>query len=123
MNNTSNLQWIVRITGALALLLGIAFWTGNAGSLVLVHILLGSLLTLALFVLLYQAYRAKVSTILVGLAAIWAIGLPIYGILQGRILPDTYSWLAQVLHLLCAIGAMGLAELLGARIRRTSNAH
>ncbi len=119
MKNTSLYPWIVRITGLLALGLGLAFWTGTAESLVLLHILLGSLLTLALFVLVFQAYRAGVSTMLVGLAAIWAIGLPIYGIVQGRILPDTFQWLAQVLHALCAIGAMGLAEILAARLRRT----
>jgi hypothetical protein len=123
MNNTSIFQWIGRITGLLALSLGIAFWTGNAGSLVILHTLLGSLLTVALFVLVYQAYRAGVSTMLVGLAAIWAIGLPIYGLLQNHILPDMYQWLAQVLHLLCALGAMGLAEILGAKIRSTENIH
>ena len=119
MNNTSLYTWIVRITGLLGLSLGIAFWAGTAESLVILHILLGSLLTLALFVLVFQAYRAGVSTLLVGLAAVWAIGLPIYGLVQDRILPDTFEWLAQVLHLLCAIGAMGLAEILAARIRRT----
>jgi len=119
MNNTTICKWIVRITGLLALGLGLAFWTGAAESLVILHILLGSLLTLALFVLVFQAYRAGVSTMLVGLAAIWAIGLPVYGLVQDRILPDTFQWLAQVLHLVCAIGAMGLAEILAARIRRT----
>ena len=122
MNNTSIFQWIVRITGLLALTLGIVFWTGNAESLVIAHILLGCLLTLALFVLVYQAYRAGVSTMLVGLAAVWAIGLPVYGLLQDRILPESYEWLAQVLHLLCAIGAMGLAEILGSKVRRTDKA-
>lgn len=112
------LQMTIRATGLLALILGIIFWTGNALFLVRVHILLGVVLTLALFALVYLAYRAGVKRALVMIAAIWAIVLPIWGLIQSHIFPETWFWLAQVLHLLCAIGAIGLAETLGARIRK-----
>ena len=118
MKLTPALQMTIRITGLIELILGIVFWTGNAHNLILEHILLGGLLTLALFALIYQAYRAGVSKWLVALSAIWALGLPIWGLAQGRIFPETYLWLAQVLHLLCAIGAIGLAEILAAKIRK-----
>ena len=118
MNSTAISQIVVRIVGSLALVLGILFWTGNAQSLILFHILLGCLLTLALFALVYQAFRAGVSRWLVIVAAVWAIGLPIWGLAQSRIFSEAYLWLSQVLHLLCSIGAMGLAEILGAQIRK-----
>lgn len=118
MNFTSMSQLVVRIAGSLALVLGILFWTGNAQSLVLFHILLGCLLTLALFVLVYQAFQTGVSKWLVIVAAVWAIGLPIWGFAQSRIFSEAYLWVSQLLHVLCAIGAMALAEILGGRIRR-----
>lgn len=48
MKTTSILQMTVRIIGVIELILGVVFWTGNAESLIRVHILLGCLLTLAL---------------------------------------------------------------------------
>lgn len=118
MKLTPALQWTVRITGLIELILGIVFWTGNAHALIRGHILLGGLLTLALFGLVYLAYQAGIARWLVALSAIWAIGLPIWGLIQGHIFPEAWLWLAQVLHLLCALGAMGLAEILGAKIRK-----
>jgi uncharacterized membrane protein len=118
MKVTSILQMTVRIAGVIELILGILFWTGNAESLVICHIALGSLITLALFVLTYQAYRANVSRWLVLIAAVWAIGLPIWGLAQGRIFPGTYNWISEVLHLLCGVGAIGVAEILAAQIRK-----
>jgi hypothetical protein len=51
---------------------GIVVWTGNGEALVIDHIVLGSILTLALFALTYQAYRVIVSLrlVLVGPALI-----------------------------------------------------
>ncbi len=108
----------VRILGVILLILGIVFWTGSAHSLVIFHILLGSILTLALFALTYLAYRAGVSRWLVLIAAVWAIGLPIWGLAQNRIFPDDYNWIAEVLHLLCGVGAIGVGEILAAQIRK-----
>ncbi len=82
--------------------------------------MLGSLLTLALFGLVYQAYRAGIVRWLVAISAVWALGLPIWGLAQERILPEAYTLIAQILHLLCALGAMGLAEILGAQLRKKS---
>ena len=84
---------------------------------ILNHILLGSILTLALFVLTYQAYRAGVSKWMVLIAAVWAVGLPILGLAQNRIFPVDYNWIAEVLHLLCGVGAIGVGEILVVQIR------
>ncbi len=118
MKLTPALQWTIRLTGLIELVLGIVFWTGNARALIRGHILLGGLLTLALFALVYQAYRAGVSKWLAALSAVWALGLPVWGLIQGHIFPEAWLWLAQVLHLLCALGAMGLAEILATQIRK-----
>jgi len=120
MKLTPALQMTIRITALLELILGIVFWTGNAHALIRGHILIGGLLTLAMFVLIYQAYRAEISNLLVLFSAVWAFGLSVWGLAQDRIFPEAYLWLAQVLHLLCALGAIGLAEILGGKIRKKS---
>jgi hypothetical protein len=118
MKSTSILQMVIRVIGLLQLILGIAVWTGNADFLIMFHILLGSVLTVALWVLAYQASRAGVSQWLVILAVVWALVLPIWGLAQEHILPEAYNWIAQVLHLLSGVGAVGLAEILAGQMRK-----
>ena len=120
MNITSVLQMIVRVVGLILLVLGLLFWTGNAHSLAQAHIWLGYLLTLALFVLVYQAFRAGAPVgMLVGAVAVGA-ALPLVGLNQGSIFSESLHWLAQVLHALLGIIAIGLAEMLGAQVRKKS---
>lgn len=120
MKTTNFLQNLVRIAGTIQLISGFVFWSGNAEALVPMHMLLGSILTLALFGLAYQAYRAKVTPWLVILAVVWGIGLPVWGILQEKIFPGSYNWISQVLHLVCGLGAIGLAEILAMRIKKNA---
>lgn len=118
MNITLILQMIVRIIGLILLILGLIFWTGNAHSLVQAHIWLGYVLTLALFALIIQAFRAGVSPGFLIIAVIFGAALPVWGLNQGSVFPESIHWLAQILHALSGIIAIGLAEMLGARIRR-----
>ena len=104
MKNTSILQMVIRIIGVIQLILGIVFWTGNADFLVICHIVLGSILVIALWLLAYLAYRAGVSQRLVILTVVWGLILPIWGLSQDKILPGSYNWITQVLHLLCGAG-------------------
>ncbi len=113
---TKTLQMAIRIIGMIQLVLGIIFWTGNADKFVIVHILLGLILTIALFMLTFRAYRAGVLRWLVILAAVWAVGLPAWGLLQEKIFPESLTWLAQVLHLVCGLGAVGIGEMLAMHI-------
>jgi len=115
---TKTIQMAIRILGLVQLILGIVFWTGNAEFLVICHILLGSLLTLGLFILVYRAYRAGISKWAILISAVWAIALPLYGLIQDKILPTQYEWVAQVLHLLCGVGAVGVGEFLSAAINK-----
>jgi hypothetical protein len=120
MKTTSILQMVVRITGLIQLISGVVFWTGNAKALVICHILLGSIMTVALFILTYQGYRAGVSQWLVLIAAVWALGLPIWGLAQEKIFPGANNWISQVLHLLCGVGAIGVGEILAVQVRKKS---
>jgi len=120
MKNGSILQMVIRISGLIQLVMGIIIWVAEADSLILPHILIGVIFTVALFILTYQAYRAGIAGWLVGLAVLWALVLPVWGLAQENIFPESYFWVSQVLHMLCGVGAIGLAEILAVRIRKFS---
>ena len=114
---TTVAQTVLRVTGLVQLVLGIAFWTGNAEGLIPLHQLIGLLLVLSLWTLAAIAARAGVQPGLVALAAVWGLVTPILGLTQTRLLPGSAHWLIQVLHLLVGLGAIGQGEALAARIR------
>jgi hypothetical protein len=111
---------VVRIAGLILLVLGFIIWPGNADFLIPVHILIGSILVIALLTLSYQAARLKISTNLIIIAVIWALVLPIWGLTQEKLLPETGHLMIQVMHLLFGIVAIGIAEMLGTQIRKKS---
>ncbi len=116
---TEILRIVTRLFGLVELALGIVFWAGSAKVLVISHIALGTIMTAALFGLTYQAYRAGAARRLVLLAAAVGLALPAWGMAQHAILPGAYHWIAEVLHLLLGVGAIGVAEILAAQILRS----
>ena len=119
MKTTSIAQMVVRIAGLIQLILGIIIWPGNTDLLIPVHII-GSLMVIAMLTLSYLAARSGISTGFIILAVVWALVLPAWGLTQEKMLPETGHWVIQILHLLCGIGAVGIAEMLGAQIRKKS---
>ena len=120
MNNPKMLPMVIRTTGLIQLILGVMVWAGKIEVLTSVHVLVGAILTIALLMLFYQAYRAKVSLGFVILAVVWALVLPVWGLGQEKIFPVTFLWLSQLLHVLCGLGAIGIAEMMGARMRKAN---
>ena len=113
----TGLQMLFRVAGVIQLLLGLAFWTGNALGLVDLHQLLGILLVLALWTLAALAHRAGVPAGMVAGAAILGLVVPIVGLTQRELLPGSAHWVIQVIHLLLGIGMLGLAENLATRAK------
>jgi hypothetical protein len=108
---------LVRITGVLLLILGLLIWTEGI-NLILVHMLLGLVFVLALWVLAGVSTRAGVPT---GLAAgVAALGLLVLllGMTQTSLLPGGAHWVIQILHLLIGMAAVGSGEAIGGRLRR-----
>jgi hypothetical protein len=113
-------QWIVRITGVLQLILGLLLWTGDVpASLIPVHILIGVILILALWLLAATASTQGVPIgMAVGVAILGLITLIIGGT-QRDLLPDPGThWIIQVIHLFLGMAAVGSGEMLGGRLRR-----
>lgn len=115
---TTIAQMLVRACGVILIVLGVLFWTGHARSLVGIHMLIGIILVLALWTLCVLAARAGVSGGLVALAAIWGLIVVILGVAQSGILPGPAHWVIELAHLLVGLVAIGLAEVLGGRIKR-----
>lgn len=111
-------QWMVRVTGVVQLLLGLLFWTGDARGLVPLHMILGILLVLALWLVAGLASQAGAPNGLALGAAVTGLILLGLGLTQDSLLPGGGHWLVQVLHLLTGLAAVGAGEALGARVRR-----
>ncbi|TME60352.1 MAG: hypothetical protein E6I59_13760 [Chloroflexi bacterium] len=111
--------WVLRIAVLAAIILGILFWTGNAVNLIPVHMLLGIIAVLSLWVIgLAQgfikggSFGLALATFVVGLA------LAIVGLYQQQWLLGSSHWIIQVIHLLLGLSAIGLGEMINGRTRR-----
>jgi hypothetical protein len=109
-------RWVVRIAGVVQIVLGLLFWSGNAVTLVPVHILVGLLLVLGLWTLAFFAARAGVQPGFVVVVVLWGLLLPVFGLTQDRLLPGEAHWVIRLLHLLVGLAAIGQGEGLGARM-------
>jgi hypothetical protein len=105
-------QMLIRVTGLLQILLGVTFWTGNALNLIPVHMFIGLVLVLSLWILAVLAARTGVKPGLVALAAVWGAIVLALGVTQTQLLPGAAHWVIQVLHLVVGLAAMGLGERL-----------
>jgi hypothetical protein len=110
-------QMAVRVVGVVQLVLGLAFWTGNALGLVDLHQLLGILLVLALWALAAIGARAGLPAGMVAGAVVLGLVVPVVGLTQRELLPGAAHWVIQVVHLLLGLGLLGLAENLAVRAK------
>jgi hypothetical protein len=113
-------QWVVRLGGLVQIVLGLTFWSGHALSLLPVHMLMGVLVSLGLAVLGVLAWRAGAPAAAAALAIVWALVLPVFGVMHGGILPGRWHWVVRLLHLALGIGALGFAQRLADRVLRPS---
>ena len=109
---------VLRASVLLALILGILFWTGNATSLVLVHMGLGILAVLSLWTLGAAIASTKGGIGLAIGAFVWGLLVAAFGLTQATLLVGSTHWLIQVLHLLVGLAAIGLGEMTAGRYKR-----
>ncbi len=116
---TTVAQMLVRLTGVINIVLGVLFWTHHALTLIPVHMQVGYVFVLSLWVLALLAARAGVNPAFAGLALAWGFLVSALRMTQVRLLVGNGHWVIQVLHLLVGMGGMGLAEGLAAPIRQS----
>lgn len=106
---------VLRLCALIAIVLGILFWTGNATQLREVHMTVGIVLVVALWVIA-AGQATKPGGLGWLLAAIVAgIALAMIGMTQERILPGQSHWIIQVTHVVVALITVGLGEMLAGR--------
>lgn len=118
-------QNLIRLIGLTLIVLGILFWTGAdyTESLVRIHMQLGVALVLLLWALAGIGLRARVNPGLAVGALLWGFIVAAFGMSLRRLLATTSTpELYRVLHLVVGLCAIGLAEGLGARIKRSNTA-
>jgi hypothetical protein len=107
---------VLRVCGALAVILGILFWSGNALNLLPIHMLLGLLVVLSLWIVgIGQAFSSggnwplALGALLLGLLVI------VVGMTQSSLLVGPFHWVIQVVHLLLGILAVGIGQVAAGR--------
>ena len=112
---------VLRVCGALAVILGLLFWSGTALNLIPIHMLLGLLVVLTLWIVgIGQAFTSDgnwplaIGALLLGLLVI------VVGMTQSSLMVGSFHWVIQVVHLLLGILAVGIGQIAAARWRNSS---
>jgi uncharacterized membrane protein len=103
------LQWLTRIAGLGALVLGLML---SRTPMLSLHMTLGGIVVVALAILALWALSARVRIPAAIAALLWAAATIYVGMMRGR------GTAGEIVHVLLGIGAIGLAEMLAAAITR-----
>jgi hypothetical protein len=117
MNVVTIFQWLVRLAGLTAIVLGLTFWSGHALDFVPVHMLVGLVLVLSLWSLASMAAFARIHSGLVIVAFVWCLVVPTLGFMQDSLVPGGAHWTIRLLHLFFGVIAIGLGEVLARQLR------
>ncbi len=107
--------------GGLLLVLGIVFWTGNGYQLIGVHVALGAVFIVSLWTIIAIAARSGVPTGIVAFASGWSVVVVVLGMMQEELVPGSWHWSIQALHLVISMGAIWWGRRL-ARLTRQARA-
>lgn len=111
-NLRTALSLTFRLSGGLLVLLGIYLWTGRGAALAPVHMAIGLVFTLAYLAIVGLASRDGLALGPSLLAAGWGFVVPLFGMVQTRLLVGPEHWMIRVTHLLFGMVAMGIADRL-----------
>jgi hypothetical protein len=110
---------VVRIGGSLALLLGLLRVFSIGPDLLQLHMTLGILVVLALWIL--ATIYARTANANLGMAigaSVIGLLLLIVGVTQQGLLLNSFHWVIQVIHVLLGLTVIGMGEMLASAIRR-----
>ena len=102
----------MRAAMAVQVIVGIGFWTGHWANLVNVHMAIGVLFVLSLWVISGIASAHGRPGRLVAFGFVWGLVVLALGMTQQSILVGDLHWIVRVLHLVVGIAAMPIAERL-----------
>jgi hypothetical protein len=115
---TMVIQNAVRILGVILLVLGFMFWSGHNFDLIPVHMRLGEILVSLLWIIAAMGLRAGVKPGMVLGAMFYGLIVVAFAMRMGGLLPGRAHEVIRVVHFLFGLGAIGLVEMIGAKIKR-----
>jgi hypothetical protein len=112
---------VLSLAGLLALVSGIAFWSGIGLNLLALHMLLGLLAVGALWTIgIGQAFSSAGSWIIAASALILGILTIAIGLYQSSLWVGAFHWVIEVVHLTLGILTIGLGHMGAARYRKST---
>lgn len=114
------LQWLTRLAGLGAFVLGASYWFGPGIAPLSLHMTLGGLVALALAILAIWAMGARVRVPAAVSGLVWAVITVYVGTVQDWWVGAGSHRIIEAIHPLLGIGAIGLAEMLAGAIKRKS---
>ena len=109
---------LISLLGLALVVLGILFWTGHALSLLQLHMTLGGLFVISMWILVVVGLLAPGTRAFAILVFVWSLIVPAVGVTQVSLMPGADHWVIQTVHLLIGLIAMGLAHALARRLGR-----
>jgi hypothetical protein len=117
MRTMTIFDWILRIAGSVALVLGLLIWAFQL-DIINIHMLFGLIVTLVLLVISFLAAFTRGLRLLGIIGIVYAFILPLLGVNQETLLVGNLHWLIQVVHMLVGLGALAYAGTISVRYRR-----
>jgi uncharacterized membrane protein YobD (UPF0266 family) len=114
------LQWCTRVAGIFALICGVLIGRVSYGWLPRVHTVLGIVVVAALVLIAVAGFFARLPPVLPIAGVFWAGATLYLGYAQFHLMTGAGHWMIEWAHALLGIGAIGLAEAIGARVSRQS---
>lgn len=114
------IQNAVRVLGLILLVLGFMFWSGHSFEYVPVHMRLGEILVSLLWIIAAMGLRAGVKPGMVLGAMFYGLIVVAYAMRMGSLLPGGAHEVVRIVHFLFGLGAIGLVEMIGAKIKRST---
>jgi uncharacterized membrane protein len=112
---------VLSLSGALALILGLLFWSHRASNLIQLHMMLGFLVVGALWVIgTAQAFSQAGSWLIAASALVIGALVLVLGMIQSSVLVGDFHWIIRVIHLLLGLTAIGIGHMAAARYRKTA---
>lgn len=115
---TIAIQNAVRLIGLILIVLGFLFWSGHSFDLVPLHMRLGETLSALLWILAILALIARLNPVIPAIAILSGALVVVFGMNMGELLPGPAHEVIRVLHFLIGLAAIGLSEMLAARLKR-----
>jgi hypothetical protein len=117
---TMVIQNAVRVLGLILLVLGFMFWSGHSFEYVPLHMRLGEILVSLLWIIAAMGLRAGVKPMMVLGTMFYGLIVVAFAMRMGSLLPGGAHEVIRIVHFLFGLGAIGLVEMIGAKIKRST---